>query len=183
MERREQQSTGPTVNSAAEIDASPVPFPVVGIGASAGGLEAFTQLLGHLPADTGMAFVFIQHLDPKHESQLADLLAKATSMPVVEARSDQSVRPNHVYVIPPGQVLLLDHGALRLQPLPAGRARHVVVDVLFRTLADSHGAHAAAVVLSGMDSDGAIGIKRIKERGGLTVAQDPDQAQHRSMPQ
>lgn len=156
--------------------------PVVGLGGSAGSIEALQAFFTTMPEQSGMAFVVVIHLSPDHESLLAELLQRCTRMKVVKVENTLSVEPGHVYVIPPGRLLQLQDGELRLGPLPEGRARHVVVDIFFRTLADSHGAHAAAVVLSGLDGDGAIGIKRIKERGGLTIAQDPDQATHASMP-
>jgi two-component system, chemotaxis family, CheB/CheR fusion protein len=156
--------------------------PVVGLGGSAGSIEALQDFFTTMPSQSGLAFVVVIHLSPEHDSMLTDVLQRCTRMRVVKVVDTLKVEPNHVYVIPPGKVLQSRDGELRLQPTPPGRAGHVVVDVFFRTLADSHGAHAAAIVLSGMDGDGAIGIKRIKERGGLTVAQDPDQAAHPSMP-
>jgi two-component system, chemotaxis family, CheB/CheR fusion protein len=156
--------------------------PVVGLGGSAGSIEALQDFFNTMPSQSGLAFVVVIHLAPEHDSMLTDVLQRCTRMQVVKVADTLKLEPNHVYVIPPGKVLQSQNGELRLQPTPQGRAGHVVVDVFFRTLADSHGAHAAAIVLSGMDGDGAIGIKRIKERGGLTVAQDPDQAAHAAMP-
>jgi two-component system, chemotaxis family, CheB/CheR fusion protein len=156
--------------------------PVVGLGGSAGSIEALQEFFKTMPSQSGLAFVVVIHLPPEHDSMLTDVLQRCTRMHVVKVAETLTLEPNHVYVIPPGKVLQWQDGELRLQPTPPGRAGHVVVDVFFRTLADSHGAHAAAIVLSGMDGDGAIGIKRIKERGGLTVAQDPDQATHAAMP-
>jgi two-component system, chemotaxis family, CheB/CheR fusion protein len=112
-------------------------FPIVGIGASAGGLEAFGSLLSALPADTGMAFVVISHLDPTHASALPEILARATSMPVTEAVNDQAVESNHVFVMPPGQEMTIDQGRLQLQPR-AAQALHRPVDLFFRSLADDH---------------------------------------------
>jgi two-component system, chemotaxis family, CheB/CheR fusion protein len=156
--------------------------PVVGLGGSAGSIEALQAFFTTMPAQSGLAFVVVIHLSPDHESSLTELLQRCTRMKVVKVENTLTVEPGTVYVIPPGKVLQSVDGELKLAPIPEGRARHVVVDIFFRTLADSHGAHAAAVVLSGLDGDGAIGIKRIKERGGLTVAQDPEQAVHGSMP-
>jgi two-component system, chemotaxis family, CheB/CheR fusion protein len=156
--------------------------PVVGLGGSAGSIEALQEFFKTMPSQSGLAFVVVIHLPPEHDSMLTDVLQRCTRMHVGKVADTLTLEPNHVYVIPPGKVLQWQDGELRLQPTPRGRAGHVVVDVFFRTLADSHGAHAAAIVLSGMDGDGAIGIKRIKERGGLTVAQDPDQATHATMP-
>jgi two-component system CheB/CheR fusion protein len=156
--------------------------PVVGLGGSAGSIEALQAFFTTMPAHSGLAFVVVIHLSPDHESILTELLQRCTRMRVVKVHDRLTVEADCVYVIPPAKLLQAENGELRLAEIPKGRAKHVVVDVFFRTLADSHGAHAAAVVLSGLDGDGAIGIKRIKERGGLTVAQDPEQAEHGSMP-
>jgi two-component system, chemotaxis family, CheB/CheR fusion protein len=156
--------------------------PVVGLGGSAGSIEALQEFFTTMPPQSGLAFVVVIHLSPDHESMLTEVIQRGTRMQVVKVEGPLEVAPNTVYVIPPGKVLQSEDGRLRLQPVPSGRAAHVVIDVFFRTLADTHGAHAAAVVLSGLNGDGAIGIKRIKERGGLTVAQDPDEATHPQMP-
>src|SRR6266404_160189 len=107
---------------------TPTPFPIVGIGASAGGLEAFTQLLKHLPTDTGLGFVLVQHLDPQHESALTQILTRATSMPVREVTNDLRVAPNHVYIIPPNTDMAIAQGVLKLQLRRAGRAPHHSID-------------------------------------------------------
>src|SRR5881296_3483329 len=110
-------------------------FPIVGIGASAGGLEAFTQLLKHLPMDTGMGFVLVQHLDPDHESALTELLKRVTSLPVNEVADNSRVEPNHVYVIAPNTNLTIAQGVLKLQPRQPGRAPHLSIDFFFESLA------------------------------------------------
>lgn len=156
--------------------------PVVGIGGSAGSIAALHQLLEHTPPGSGLAFVVILHLSPDHESELARLLQKSTPMPVVQVRETVRMQPDTVYVIPPRKAMRTVDNQLQLLDLPAERQRHVVVDTFFRALAETHGPHATAVVLSGGDGDGAIGIKRIKERGGLTIAQEPDEAEVSSMP-
>ena len=156
--------------------------PVVGLGGSAGSIEALQAFFGAMPAKSGLAFVVVIHLSPDHHSLLPELLQRCTRMRVVKVQEALHVKADTVYVIPPGKLLQSTGGQLTLADVPAGGIRHVAVDIFFRTLADSNGAHAAAVVLSGLDGDGSIGIKRIKERGGLTVAQDPLQAQHDSMP-
>ncbi len=156
--------------------------PMVGIGGSAGSIEALIEFFGGMPVDTGMVFVVILHLSREHESTLAEVLGRATRMPVVQARDRQPVEANHVYVIPPGKLLSTVDGHLKLTPMEHTLGRRVVVDLFFRTLADTHGPNATAIVLSGADGDGALGIKRIKERGGLTIAQDPEEAVHGSMP-
>jgi two-component system CheB/CheR fusion protein len=156
--------------------------PMVGIGGSAGGLPALQKFFRAVPADTGLVFVVILHLSPTHESSLAEVLGWETKMPVQPAKDLQKVEANHVYVIPPGKHLVTTDGHLRLSDLDNERGRRVAVDLFFRSLADTHGPHAAAIVLSGADGDGALGVKRIKERGGLTIAQDPEEAEHDSMP-
>src|SRR4051812_18275906 len=150
--------------------------PVVGLGGSAGSIEALQEFFTSMPPDTGLAFVVVIHLSADHQSVLADVVQRATRMRVHKVEGALRIEPNTVYVIPPGKTLQFVRGQLALGDIPDGRQGHVVVDIFFRTLADSHGPHSAAVVLSGMDGDGSIGIKRIKERGGLTIAQDPEQA-------
>src|SRR5438477_5895747 len=163
----------------AEPDESPSPtisprlFPVVGIGASAGGLEAFSELLGALPSDIPMAIVVLQHLDPKHPSLLSELLTRTTPMPVVEVRPGTAVEPGHVYVIPPNATMTIAGGVLLLTPREAATAPHMPVDIFLRSLAEDRGDKAIGVILSGGGSDGALGIRAIKEQGGVTFAQDP----------
>ena len=160
---------------------SSVSFPIVGIGASAGGLEAFTQLLGTLPKNTGMAFVFIQHLHPVHESFLVDALAKATAMPVVQATAGLRVEPNHVYVIPSDADISLNGQSLTLVARPEG-SPHLPVDLFFRSLAAERGSHAIGIVLSGSASDGTEGLRAIKAEDGITFAQQPTSAKFVGMP-
>jgi hypothetical protein len=136
-----------------------------------------------MPADSGMVFVVILHLSPEHESVLPALLQRHTPMRVVQTEDGTEVEANCVYVIPPGKHLTSVDGHLQLTDLEPEKGKRVAVDLFFRSLADTHGSHAAAIVLSGADGDGTLGIKRIKERGGLTIAQDPDEAEHPSMPQ
>jgi two-component system CheB/CheR fusion protein len=156
--------------------------PVVGLGGSAGGIEALQDFFGTMPPNTGLAFIVVMHLARDHDSMLPEILQRHTRMPVRRAEDGAQIEPAHVYVIPGGKLLQCQDGRLRLQELPEGSGRHVTVDIFFRSLADSHGPHAAAVVLSGMDGDGAIGIKRVKERGGLAIAHDPQEAAHDGMP-
>ena len=159
-------------------------FPIVGIGASAGGLEAFTTLLRHLPADTGMAYVLVQHLDPTHKSMLAEILSRATAMPVVEARSRMPIQPNHVYVgAENAEVAFVDgRFAVETRPRRAGRARQLPIDRFLKSLAEQRGSRAIGVILSGTLSDGALGLRAIKMAGGLTFAQDEATARFRDMP-
>lgn len=157
-------------------------FPIVGIGASAGGLEAFTQVLRALPPDTGMAFVLVQHLSPKHESMLTELLQGASKMRVSEVRDGMKVQPNHVYVIPPNTNMGILNRVLHLVPRPESRSQVLPIDFFFRSLAEEQKGRAIGVILSGTASDGAIGLKSIKAEGGITLAQDPKNAKYDGMP-
>jgi two-component system CheB/CheR fusion protein len=157
-------------------------FPIVGVGASAGGLEAFTELLTALPLNTGMAFVLIQHLEAEHESMLTELLSKVTQMPVAEVRKTTRVEPNHIYVIPANADLDLVGGVLRVSIRKAGPGRHLPIDHFFATLAQVHGHLAIGVILSGTASDGTLGLKAIKAAGGITFAQEPKSAKFDGMP-
>jgi two-component system, chemotaxis family, CheB/CheR fusion protein len=169
-------------DSAAPAPAAPdAPCPVVGVGASAGGLEAGRSLLRALPADTGMAFVLVQHLHPGHVSMLSEILARETSMPVTQVEADTLVRPNHVYVIPPGADLMMAGGHLRLAPRRDQPGRHRPIDGFFISLAQDRGYKAVGVVLSGTSTDGTLGLEEIKAAGGITFAQDAT-AQHDGMP-
>lgn len=159
-----------------------IPFPIVGIGASAGGLEAFRQLLQQLPVDTGAAFVCVQHLAPTHESILAALLARSTAMPVAEARDGVRIEPDHVYVIPAPMDVAITDGHLTLLPRAAPPGRHMPIDLFFRTLAEVRADQAVGVVLSGTGSDGTLGLEAIKAAGGLCFAQDPQSAGYDGMP-
>ncbi len=157
-------------------------FPIVGIGASAGGLEAFRQLLQNLPADTGSAFVLVQHLSPTHESILPALLSRSTAMPVGEALDAEKIEPDHVYVIPSNMDLAITDGHLKLLPRTVPPDRHMPIDLFFRTLAEVRGSQAIGVVLSGTASDGTLGLKAIKAAGGICLAQDPQSAAFDGMP-
>lgn len=157
-------------------------FPVVGIGASAGGLEAFRALLSHLPTDTGMAFVLIQHLAPTQKSLLRDILSRATAMPVFEVQDGTAVEPNCVYVIPPNTKMTIAQGVLKLSPREKIYGVAMPVDVFFLSLAEDRGNRAIAIVLSGGDSDGARGLEAVKTAGGITFAQCEDSAKVSSMP-
>lgn len=156
-------------------------FPIVGIGASAGGLEAFTQLLGHLPTTMGMALVFVQHLAPKHESALTELLGRATRIPVSEVKDGMAVEPNRIYVIPPNANMAIQRGRLRLTPRTPAQ-HHLPIDYFLRSLAEELGNRAIGVILSGTASDGALGLKAIKAEGGVTFAQDEKSAKYGDMP-
>jgi two-component system, chemotaxis family, CheB/CheR fusion protein len=155
---------------------------VVAIGASAGGLEAFTDLLTHLPADTGMAFVFVQHLDPKHESMLTELTSRSTKMPVLEVKNGMEIEPNHVYVIPPNATMTIHDHQLRLTAREEIRGQHMAVDYFMRALAEAQGNKAIGVILSGAGTDGTLGLAQIQAQGGVTFAQDETTAKYDGMP-
>ena len=164
------------------VPAAQTPFAIVGIGASAGGLEAFTQLLEQLPGHTGLALVLVQHLDPTHESKLTELLARATKLPVVEVRHGMRVETDHVYVIPPNTNMVVHHGVLKLTSRAVTAGRNLPVDVFFRSLAEDRGRRTIGVVLSGTANDGAAGVQAIKVAGGITFAQDEESARYAGMP-
>lgn len=157
-------------------------FPIVGIAASAGGLEAFTELLHHLPTDTGMAFVLIQHLDPNHESLLTEILARTTQMPVSQVVDGTTVEPNQVYIIPPNTKMTVASGVLKLTAREKIYGKYMPGDAFLLSLAADRGPKALAVVLSGGDGDGSLGIKAIKAAGGVTFAQCEASAKFDSMP-
>jgi two-component system CheB/CheR fusion protein len=158
------------------------PFPIVGVGASAGGLDAFSQLLAALPIDTGMAFVLIQHLEPTHRSHLTELLSRVTAMSITEVVDGVRIEPDHVYVIPPNTGLRLGERVLHLTARPASSSPHLTIDAFFQSLAANQGRFSIAVVLSGTGSDGSEGVKAIKSACGITFAQDEESAQHPAMP-
>jgi two-component system, chemotaxis family, CheB/CheR fusion protein len=160
----------------------PQDFVVAAIGASAGGLEASTELIQALRDDTGMAFVLIQHLDPKHHSILAELLSKKTKMPVDEARDKMRVEPNHVYVIPPDKSMYISDHVLRLGPRQITHGVHMPIDQFMRSLAEAHGSSSVGVILSGTGSDGTLGLREIQAQGGVTMVQDEVTAKYEGMP-
>lgn len=160
-----------------------ISFPIVGIGASAGGLEAFTKLLKHLLPTTGMAYVFVQHLDPSRRSLLPDLLARVTKMSVCIAQDQMMVEPDHVYVIPPDTDLTLEQGMLHILPRTQRGGQHLSIDRFFRSLALDRSHQAIGVLLSGTASDGTAGLQAIKEQGGITFAQNEQSAAYPQMPQ
>ena len=159
------------------------PFPVVGIGASAGGLEAATLLFKELSPRLGMAFVLVLHLDPARESAVSEILARVTPMPVVQAKESMRVEADHVYVIPPNCMMTIEHGVLHLQNrVVERRPANTTVDTFLRSLALSHGRAAIGVILSGTASDGTLGVAAIKGEAGITFAQEPTSAKYDGMP-
>lgn len=157
-------------------------FPIIGLGASAGGLEALEQFLGHVPERCGMAFVIVQHLDPTHKGIMPELLQRSTGMEVVQVRDRMKVKPNVVYVIPPNKEMSILRGVLHLSKPSEPRGLRLPIDTFLRSLADDRQERSIGVVLSGMGSDGTMGLKAIKEKAGLTLAQEPASAKFDSMP-
>lgn len=156
-------------------------FPIVAIGASAGGLEAFSNLLRALPPEPGIALIFIPHLDPTHESAMAELLSRTTRLPVLQASEGMRVACNCVYVLPPNSDMTISHGVLHLVRREAGRGQHMPIDSFFRSLAEDQRANAIGVILSGTANDGTLGLSAIKNDDGITFAQD-DSAKYDGMP-
>ncbi|MDO8838892.1 MAG: chemotaxis protein CheB [Parvibaculum sp.] len=160
----------------------PDDFPVVGIGASAGGLEACKKLVSALPADIGMAFILVQHLDPTHESMMVGLLAEHTKMRVQQATNGMPIERDHLYVIPPGTYLSVGDGVLHLSHPQARHGARLPFDFLLHSMAEDCGPRAVCVVLSGTGADGSLGLKSVKQKGGLVIVQDPDEAAYDGMP-
>lgn len=157
-------------------------FPVVGIGASAGGLDAFKKLFGAMPVDCGAAFVLVPHLDPKHESLMAELLSRHTKMPVAEATDGLKVEPNRVYIIPPNKHMTIRQGVLELTGL-VGNLSWTSIDVFLRSLAEDQQELAICIILSGTGTHGSLGLRAIKAAGGMAMVQEPDSAEYPRMPQ
>lgn len=166
----------------AELTPSPLTFPVVGIGGSAGGLQALLQLFEHMPPEPGMAFVVILHLARDHDSNAAAILQRVTSMPVAQVTSSVAIEINHIYVIAPRADLLMNDGHLQMASAERPIGPAVAIDVFFRTLARVHTNRAVCIVMSGTGSDGAVGLACVKEEGGITLAQAAEDAEHDDMP-
>jgi len=158
-------------------------FPVVGVGASAGGLEAFKRLIRVIPEKSGVAYILVQHLEPTHESMLVDILQKVTPLPVQEITNNVRVEPDHIYVIPSNKLLTANDGRLELSSRRPKNEKNMPIDVFFTSLSEVHQSHAIGVVLSGTATDGTLGLKAIKDHGGFTFAQEQQSAAFDSMPQ
>lgn len=184
IEAFQAQADEPPVTSVpdAEDGVAALPFPIAGIGASAGGLEPLIELFSHLPADTGMAFVVVPHLARDQKSHLAEILATKTGMPVSEISNQMRPQPNHVYTLPPNSFVSLHQGVLELQPRPEDARARMPVDHFFRSLAGHQKNRAIGVILSGTDSDGAQGLRTIKGEGGIAIVQQPETARFPGMP-
>ena len=157
-------------------------FLIVGLGASAGGIQALKSFFTEVPNDSGLAYVVILHMSPEHESKLADILQTATSIPVTQVRKRTKVEPNQVYVIPPNQRLAMADGHLELKSIIGAEERRSPVDLFFRTLAETNEDRAVSVILSGTGANGSMGLKRVKEYGGVAFVQDPREAEYTDMP-
>jgi two-component system, chemotaxis family, CheB/CheR fusion protein len=177
--QRVQRQRAPQKRAIAKGEAN---FPVVAIGASAGGLGAFRNLLAALPAESGMAFILVQHLDPTHASMMVELLSPHTALTVLEACEDMRLEPDHVYMIPPGRYLAIRNSTIHLSRPRAAQVVRMPFDFLLQSLADEFGERAVCIVLSGTATDGSAGAKLIKEAGGLVIAQTPEEADYDGMP-
>ena len=155
---------------------------VVGLGASAGGIKALKEFFSQVPADSGVGYVVILHLSPDHESKLAEVLQTTAPIPVTQVAATVTIEPDHVYVVPPNKMLNIGDGKLTLADFTGPEQRRAPVDAFFRALADTHGPRAVCVVLSGTGPNGSAGLKRVKEHGGLVIAQDPAEAEYADMP-
>jgi len=180
---RPRNARGAVAKTQAQASSTPNhEFLIAAIGASAGGIEAFNELVKNLPADTGMAFVLIQHLDPKHHSILTDLVSKETVMPVKEVTDGMRVEPNRVFVIPPNASMTISDHTLKIGPREESRGMHMPIDHFMRSLAEAQGNCAVGVILSGSGTDGTLGMAEIQAQGGVTFAQDETSAKYESMP-
>jgi Methylase of chemotaxis methyl-accepting proteins len=157
-------------------------FLIAGLGASAGGIQAFKEFFQHVPEKSGIAYVVILHLSPDHDSKLAEVLQSTTKIPVRQVTEKIKVEPNHVYVVPPNKHLTMEDGYIVVSPNMQIEDRRAPVDIFFRTLAEEHGTRAIAIILSGTGANGSMGIKRVKERGGAAFVQNPREAEFNEMP-
>jgi two-component system CheB/CheR fusion protein len=157
-------------------------FPIVGIGASAGGLEALELFFKKMPANNGMAFVVIQHLDPNQKDILPEILQRITAMKVLQVSDNLKIKPNHIYVIPPNRSMSILDGTLHLFEIVKSNGLHLPIDFFFSSLANEKQEKSFGIVLSGMGSDGSLGVKSIKEKNGIVLVQEPDSAKYASMP-
>lgn len=180
----DQPGSGPAAAAGfAAGESPPTDLTIVGIGASAGGLESFEVFFRHLPADSGLAFVLVPHLDPGHESLLGEILQRSTTMPVLEAEDQVRVAPNTVYVIPPNREMVVCKDRLRLSVPALPRGRRMPIDTFLRSLADACSEHAVGIILSGTGTDGTQGLRAIYGAGGLTLVQEPSSAKYSGMPE
>ena len=191
MMTKHQKTTAPDLSSDSVPDARIQPekdtpstrFPIVGLGASAGGVEAFEQFFRACPANSGMAFVLIPHLDPCHQSLLTEIIQRITPMPVCEAADKECVQANHVYIIPPNREMAMVNGMLQLFEPSQPRGHRMPIDAFMRSLADDQMDEAIGIILSGTATDGTLGLRAIHGSGGVCMVQEPAEAKYKSMPQ
>jgi two-component system CheB/CheR fusion protein len=167
---------------AASSQGAPAKFPIIALGASAGGLEAFEQFFRAVPADSGFAYVLVSHLDPGHASLLSEILQRSAAMPVVEVEDQTPVAPNRVHVLPPNRDMSIFHGVLLLSLPDVPRGQRMPIDAFLRSLAEDQGANAVGIILSGTGTDGTLGLRAILGAGGITLVQDPTTAKYDGMP-
>jgi len=177
--RKTPAQIAPPTTSGTPVNIS---FPVVGIGASAGGLEALEHFLSRVPKNSGLAFVIVQHLDPTRKGIMAELLQRTTSMKVIQVKDRTKVEPDRVYVIPPNKDMSILHGVLHLLEPASPRGLRLPIDFFLRSLAQDQQEHSIGVILSGMGSDGTLGLRAIKEKAGVVLVQDPATAKFDGMP-
>ncbi|HSU26335.1 MAG TPA: chemotaxis protein CheB, partial [Pyrinomonadaceae bacterium] len=177
-----KKSSSTSVNGGGGEKKGSADFLVVGIGASAGGIQALSEFFANVDRNSGAAYVVILHLSPDHESKLAEVLQQVAPIPVTQVTKRTKIGPDHVYVVSPNKSLAMQDGHIDLNPIETVEERRAPVDIFFRTLADSHGANAVGVILSGTGADGSMGLKRIKEYGGATFVQNPREAEFNEMP-
>ena len=182
-QKKTSRNKKPITASVVSIAPVPATFPIVAIGAAAGGLDAFSNLLRALPPTPGLALIFIPHLDPTHESATVELLSRTTNLPVHQASEGMRVLVNFIYVLPPDSDMTISDGTLHLIRREGGRGHRMPIDTFLRSLADDQASNAVGVILSGTTNDGAVGLAAIKDAAGITFAQDPRTAKYDRMPQ
>src|SRR5882672_4146162 len=180
--RQKKKTTRIARKTASAASSAIYSFPIIGIGTSAGGLEALEHFLSHVPKSSGMAFVIVQHLDPTRKGIMPELLQRNTGMKVIQVKDRTAVRPNSVYVIPPNKDMSILHGILHLLEPASPRGLRLPIDFFLRSLAQDRQEHSIAVILSGMGSDGTLGLRAIKEKAGVVLVQDPATAKFDGMP-
>jgi len=166
-------------NAAGSMESS---LPIVALGASAGGLEAFEEFFRHMSPDSGISFVLVSHLDPGHASMLTEILQRTTKMKVVETKNGMKMEPDSVYVIPPNRDMIIVRCTLKLSMPTVARGQRMPIDLFFRSLAEDQGENAIGVILSGTGTDGTLGLRDIHSLGGISIVQDPVTAKYDGMP-
>jgi two-component system CheB/CheR fusion protein len=180
--KKKQKAPAEKARKSAQKPERPGGFPIVGIGASAGGLEAFTSFLSKMPVDSRMTFILIQHMDPSQPSRLTELLGRASPIPVQEVTEGTIIEPDHVYVIPPGRDMTIQNHTLKLEAQTKHPGLAHSIDVFFRSLAEAVQERAVAIILSGTGNDGTDGARVVKAGQGLIIVQDPESAKYDGMP-